>query len=193
MSVLLTILWFFLALGILVSFHEFGHFYIARRCGVKVIRFSIGFGKPLLSWTDRLGTEYILAAIPLGGYVKMLDEREGEVAPNELSMSFTQKPVWQRMAIIIAGPLANFLLAIMLYFVLALMGHTGVAPVVGELPMDGLAATAGLRENDEIIAVDGQPVTTWSETFSLLINPLHAPKHLDVHFAQKSLQTQPQL
>ena len=169
MSLLLTILWFFLALGILVTFHEFGHFYIARRCGVKVIRFSVGFGKPLLSWTDRSGTEYTLSAIPLGGYVKMLDEREGKVHPDELAMSFTQKTVWQRMAIVVAGPVANFILAVVLYFVLALMGSTGVAPVVGALPENGVAATVGLRENDEIIAVDGQAVSTWSDTFSRIV------------------------
>lgn len=169
MSMLLTVLWFFLALGILVTFHEFGHFYIARRCGVKVIRFSVGFGKPLFSWKDRLGTEYTLAMIPLGGYVKMLDEREGEVNANELSMAFTQKTVWQRMAIVVAGPVANFILAIALYIVLALIGSTGVAPVVGALPVGGLAQTSGLRENDEILAVDGQAVNTWSDAFSRLV------------------------
>lgn len=169
MSILLTALWFFLALGILVTIHEFGHFYIARRCGVKVIRFSVGFGKPLCSWRDRFGTEYTLAAIPLGGYVKMLDEREGEVASNELSMAFTQKTVWQRMAVVIAGPVANFILAIFLFFILALMGNTGVAPVMGELPSEGLAAQSGLQENDEITSVDGKSVTTWSDVFSRLL------------------------
>jgi regulator of sigma E protease len=166
MSVLLMILWFFLALGILVTFHEFGHFYIARRCGVKVIRFSVGFGKSLYTWRDSTGTEFTLAAIPLGGYVKMLDEREGDVSAHELSMAFSQKSVWQRMAIVVAGPVANFILAIVLYFILALMGSTGLAPVVGELPSGSLAATSGLQQNDEIIAVDGQTVATWSEVFS---------------------------
>lgn len=167
---LLTILYFLLALGVLVTFHEFGHFYIARRCGVKVIRFSVGFGKPLLSWRDSLGTEYTLAAIPLGGYVKMLDEREGEVAPNELSSAFSQKTVWQRMAIVIAGPVANFILAIILYFILALAGSTGIAPVVGDLPADGIAATAGLKAGDEILSVDGKSVVTWNSVFSQLLN-----------------------
>ena len=91
--ILLNVLYFLLALGILVTFHEFGHFYIARRCGVKVLRFSVGFGKPLLTWRDSLGTEYTLAAIPLGGYVKMLDEREANVAPDELPFAFSQKTV----------------------------------------------------------------------------------------------------
>ncbi|MGS2717101.1 RIP metalloprotease RseP [Eionea flava] len=166
---LLTILYFFLALGILVTFHEFGHFYVARRCGVKVLRFSVGFGKTLVSWTGRTGTEYALAAIPLGGYVKMLDERGGDVAPDQLIYAFSQKTVWQRIAIVAAGPIANFILAIGLYFVLALSGTQGVVPVVGSMPVDSLVAEAGLREGDEILAVDGEPVQTWAHVFSRLL------------------------
>jgi regulator of sigma E protease len=166
----LTVLYFLLALGVLVTFHEFGHFYVARLCGVKVIRFSVGFGKPLVTWKDRLGTEYTLAAIPLGGYVKMLDEREGEVAPSELSSAFSQKTVWQRMAIVAAGPLANFILAIFLYFVLALSGSQGLVPVMGDLPADGVAAQAGLLVGDEIVAVDGETVATWNNVFSRLLH-----------------------
>ena len=136
---LTTILWFLLTLAILVTVHEFGHFYVARRCGVKVLRFSVGFGKPLLTWVDRHGTEFVVAAIPLGGFVKMLDEREEEVQAEELPEAFTQKTVWQRMAIAAAGPIANFLLAILLYFVLALMGSKGLAPVVGDVAPESLA------------------------------------------------------
>ncbi|MFT5116622.1 MAG: regulator of sigma E protease [Kiritimatiellia bacterium] len=169
MTIVLTVLWFLLALGILVTIHEFGHFYIARRCGVKVLRFSIGFGQPLYTWRDSSGTEYTLAAIPLGGYVKMLDEREGEVKPSELALAFTQKPVWQRMAIVVAGPVANFILAIVLYFILALMGGNGIAPVVGELPAEGLAAISGVDAGDEIVAVDGERVNTWSTVFAQLL------------------------
>lgn len=168
-SVILMVLWFFVALGILVTIHEFGHFYMARRCGVKVIRFSVGFGKPLYTWRDRLGTEYTLAAIPLGGYVKMLGEQDDEIHPDEKAMAFTQKTVWQRMSIAAAGPIANFILAAVLYFILALMGGSGIAPVVGDLPKDGLAATVGLREGDEILAIDGETVATWSDVFSQLI------------------------
>lgn len=167
---LFTLLYFLLALGILVTFHEFGHFYVARRCGVKVLRFSVGFGKPLFTWKDRLGTEYTLAAIPLGGYVKMLDEREGHVAADELSSAFSQKTVWQRIAIVAAGPIANFILAIGLYFVLALSGGQGVIPVVGDMPEDAIAAQAGVRAGDEIIAVDGEPVQTWEQVFSQLLH-----------------------
>ena len=182
---LLTILWFLLALGILVTIHEFGHFYIARRCGVKVIRFSVGFGKPLYSWYDRTGTEFTLAAIPLGGYVKMLDEREGEVHPNELAHAFTQKTVWQRMAIVIAGPVANFILAISLYFVLALMGSTGIAPVIGELTKEGLAANAGLSVGDEITAVDGVATPTWQEVFKRLMRRIGDTGSISVNVQAK--------
>jgi regulator of sigma E protease len=168
--ILLNVLYFLLALGILVTIHEFGHFYIARRCGVKVLRFSVGFGKPLFTMRDSLGTEYTLAAIPLGGYVKMLDEREGNVAPEELSSAFSQKTVWQRMAIVVAGPVANFILAICLYFILALSGSTGIAPVVGDLPPEGVASQAGLRAGDEIISIDGKVVNTWNTVFAALLH-----------------------
>ena len=105
-----------LTLAILVAVHEYGHFWVARRCGVKVLRFSIGFGPSLMRWSDKLGTEYSIAAIPLGGYVKMLDEREGEVPAGELEQAFNRKPVLQRIAVVSAGPLANFLLAIAVYW-----------------------------------------------------------------------------
>ena len=118
-------------LGLLITFHEFGHFWVARRCGVKVLRFSVGFGRPLWSRVDRHGTEFAVAAIPLGGYVKMLDEREAPVAEHELDRAFNRKTVWQRIAIVAAGPLANFLLAIVAYWALFVAGTTTVAPVIG--------------------------------------------------------------
>ena len=165
---LATILWFLLALGVLVTVHEFGHFYIARRCGVKVLRFSVGFGRVLYSWQDRHGTEFALAAIPLGGYVKMLDEREGDVSPQELPMAFTQKSVWQRMAIVSGGPIANFILAIVFYFVLAVAGIKGIAPVVGGVEIGSLAEQAQLQANDEIVSVDGKKTLTWTAVFEQL-------------------------
>ena len=151
-----------------MTFHELGHFYIARRCGVKVLRFSVGFGRPLFSWTDRHGTEFVVAAIPLGGYVKMLDEREGEVSAADLPMAFTQKTVWQRMAIICGGPIANFILAVVFYFVLALGGMKGLAPVVGEVELNSLAAQTQLQPNDEIVSVNGKRTQTWSDVFEEL-------------------------
>ena len=167
---LATIIWFLLTLGILVTFHEFGHFYIARRCGVKVLRFSVGFGKALYTWRDRHGTEFVLAAIPLGGYVKMLDEREGAVKPEELPRAFSQKSVWQRMAIVSAGPMANFILAVVVYCILALAGTTGIAPVTGAVTANGPAAQAGIAANEEIVSVDGKPTPTWSAVIEQLVS-----------------------
>ena len=143
-------------------FHEFGHFWVARRCGVKVERFSIGFGTPLLTWRDRYDTEFILAALPLGGYVKMVDEREGTVEPEDLEYSFNRKSVWQRMAIVSAGPIANFLLAAVAFWWVFLSGEKGLAPVVGMVEENSLAANAGFEVGMEITAVDGVPTDTWN-------------------------------
>lgn len=172
MALLQTILSFLVALFILVSIHEFGHFYVARRCGVKVHRFSIGFGKVLWSWRDRQGTEYALAALPLGGYVKMLDEREGAVPPEERHLAFNNKSVWQRIAIVAAGPLANFLLAILLFWGLMLQGERGLVPVVGSVAPNSIAAQAGLEAGQQILAVDGEATPTWQALNRALLNRL---------------------
>ena len=156
-------------LAVLVAVHEYGHFWVARRCGVKVLRFSIGFGKSLASWRDRRGTEYSIAAIPLGGYVKMLDEREGEVDPRELDAAFNRKPVLQRIAVVAAGPLANFALAIVAYWFLFAAGESGYAPVIGEVETGSIADIAGLEPGQEIVAVDGRETPTWQAlSFRLL-------------------------
>lgn len=155
---------FLVALGPLVVIHELGHYWVARLCGVKVLRFSIGFGKPLSKWVrgaDR--TEWVLAAIPLGGYVKMLDEREGAVAPEELPRAFNRKNVWQRIAIVIAGPLANLLMAIVLYWALFMHGVPGTRPVVGAPVQGSAAAGAGFQAGDVILSVDGEAAPTWQE------------------------------
>lgn len=169
MDIVYTIAVTLATLGVLVAVHEFGHFWVARRCGVKVLRFSIGFGKPLFSWTDRLGTEYAVAAIPLGGYVKMLDEREAPVAEHELHEAFNRKPVLSRIAVVVAGPLANFILAIVAYWALFLAGETGYSPVIGEVEPGSIAEIAGLESGQEIIAVDGGETPTWQAlSFQLL-------------------------
>ncbi|CAN0591915.1 unnamed protein product, partial [Ectocarpus sp. 12 AP-2014] len=148
---------------ILVTLHEYGHFWVARRCGVKVLRFSVGFGKPLFSWYDRHGTEFAIAAIPLGGYVKMLDEREGPV-PDELrDQAFNSKPPSRRIAIAAAGPVANFLFAIFAYWLLSVVGFTTVAPIVGDVTPDSIAERMGLAEGMEIHEVDGHRVTSWRD------------------------------
>ncbi|MBP8925805.1 MAG: sigma E protease regulator RseP [Pseudomonadales bacterium] len=160
MDLLQTILITVVTLGILVAVHEYGHFWVARRCGVKVLRFSIGFGKAIWRHQGRDGTEYVVAAVPLGGYVKMLDEREGPVAGNELGLSFNRKPVLSRMAIVAAGPVANFLLAIVAFYLLYMIGVRGVAPVIGEVRPGSIADAAGLEPGQEIVAIDGAPTRT---------------------------------
>jgi regulator of sigma E protease len=155
-----TVLIMLLTLAVLVAVHEYGHFWVARRCGVHVLRFSIGFGKVLARWRDRHGTEYALSAVPLGGYVKMLDEREGPVPPPLREQAFNRKPVLSRMAIVSAGPLANFLLALVAYWLLFLNGERGYAPVIGEVEAGSIAELAGLEAGQEIVAVDGAPTPT---------------------------------
>jgi len=172
MSGLYMLLGTLVTLGVLVTIHEYGHFWVARRCGVKVLRFSIGFGTPLLRWHDRYGTEFVIALIPLGGYVKMLDERETPVAEAEQSQSFNRKTVGQRIAIVVAGPVANFALAFVLFWCLAMLGSQQVKPVIGEVAAESLAAQAGLRSGQEIIAVDGQAVSGWSDVNLQLIQRL---------------------
>lgn len=180
MSTLYMILGTLVALGVLVTIHEFGHFWVARRCGVKVLRFSVGFGTPLLRWRDRLGTEFVLAAIPLGGYVKMLDEREGDVPDALLSQSFTRKSVKQRIAIVAAGPLANFILAFAFFWLLAMLGSQQVRPVIGAVEPDSLAAAAGLEVGQEIVAVDGEPTTGWAAVNLQLVRRLGETGTLDL-------------
>ena len=159
-----TILAFVIAISILVVVHEFGHYWVARRLGVKVLRFSVGFGKPL--WSRRFGrdrTEWAVAAIPLGGYVKMLDEREGDVPKAELARAFNRQPVWKRVAIVVAGPLFNFLFAIVIYSVVFSAGVDGLRPLVGKIAPGSLAQQAGFKPGDEILSIDGRPVRSWDE------------------------------
>ena len=172
MNVVQMILITAVTLGVLVTIHEYGHFWVARRCGVKVLRFSIGFGKALFRWHDRHGTEFVVAAIPLGGYVKMLDEREGEVAPELLPMSFNRQPVTRRIAIVAAGPIANFLLAIVLFWAIFVSGISGVAPIIGAIKPDSPAAVAGLAEGQEIVAIDGDETPTWQAVDERLMRRL---------------------
>ena len=169
MDMLYTIVITLGTLAVLVAVHEYGHFWVARKCGVKVLRFSIGFGKSLGSWQDKQGTEYSVAAIPLGGYVKMLDEREGEVPEELLDQAFNRKPVLQRIAVVVAGPLANLLLAVVAYWFLFMAGETGYAPVVGGVEAGSIADVAGLEAGQEIVAVDDNDTPTWQAlSFALL-------------------------
>jgi regulator of sigma E protease len=183
-----TIIAFLFALSVLVFIHELGHYLVARWCGVKVLRFSIGFGRPILSWkVGRDQTVWSLSPIPLGGYVKMLDEREGSaIDPAELHRAFTRQSLGRRSAIVIAGPLANFLLAIVLYAWLAMAGIQEAAPVMGEPAAATEAARAGVREGDQVVAVDGTAVTTFNEMRLRMIDGIvdKRPIRLDVQGAQ---------
>ncbi len=172
MSALYMIVGTLIALGVLVTFHEFGHFWVARRCGVKVLRFSVGFGTPLLRWYDRHGTEFVIAALPLGGYVKMLDEREGDVPAALLEQAFNRKSVRQRFAIVSAGPAANFLLALLFFWIIAMLGSQQVRPVVGSVLPGSLAEQAGVLPGSELLAVDGKPTVGWADVNLQLIRRL---------------------
>ncbi len=180
MGLIQNILAVIVVLGLLVTFHEFGHFWVARRCGVKVLRFSVGFGKPLWSRVDRHGTEYAIAAIPLGGYVKMLDEREAPVPEEQLDQAFNRKTVWQRIAIVAAGPIANFLLAIVAYWALFVAGTTVVSPMVGSVAPDSPAAEAGLANGDEIVAIQGDEMRSWEDVNLKLVSIIGFSGELDI-------------
>jgi regulator of sigma E protease len=156
-----SIWWMIVALGVLVTFHEFGHYWVAKRCGVKVLRFSVGFGKPLWSRRDRHGTEFAIAAIPLGGYVKMLDEAEADVPASELPQAFNRKPVLQRIAIVAAGPIANLVLCVALLWAMFVIGRQDYSATLGQTR--GLAAKAGFVAGDRILSIDGQAVRTWGD------------------------------
>ncbi len=164
MTLLHTIVAFIVALGVLIVVHEYGHYLVARLCGVKVLRFSVGFGRPLFTWRrGRDQTEWVIAAIPFGGYVKMLDEREAPVAPADLGRAFNRQSVGARLLIVVAGPLFNFLFAIVVYAGLYMHGLPEARPVLAEPPPATLARAAGFRGGDLVRAVDGQEVATWQE------------------------------
>lgn len=184
MSAVYMIVGTLIALGVLVTFHEFGHFWVARRCGVKVLRFSVGFGTPLLRWHDRHGTEFVVAAIPLGGYVKMLDEREGEVPAELLGQTFNRKSVRQRFAIVSAGPIANFLLALLFFWLIAMLGTQQVRPVIGQVLPGTPAAEAGLQPGQEILAVDGKAVNGWGAVNLQLVRRLGETGTLQVRVSE---------
>jgi len=156
-----SVWWMIVSLGVLVTFHEFGHFWVARRFGVKVLRFSVGFGRPLWLRRGRDGTEYVVAAIPLGGYVKMLDEREGDVTPAEVGQAFNRQSVGRRIAIVAAGPIANLLLCVALLWAMFVIGRPDFAPVVGHV--EGIAAKSQFARGDTVLAVGDRETPTWSE------------------------------
>ena len=169
LETLQTVLIALATFAIVVTVHEYGHFLVARLNGVKVLRFSIGFGRSLVTWRGRAGTEYVIAALPLGGYVRMADEREGDVDEADLPLAFNRQPVWSRMAIAAAGPLANFLLAVVVLWALFLRGEAGLVPLIGAVEPESLADMAGLESGHEIVSIDGRVTPTVSAVnFALL-------------------------
>ncbi|HHH36157.1 MAG TPA: RIP metalloprotease RseP [Gammaproteobacteria bacterium] len=182
-----SVFFFIVAIGVLITVHEFGHFWVARRLGVKVLRFSIGFGRPLLSWRRKNDeTEYVLAAIPLGGYVQMLDEREGPVAESETARAFNRKPVGSRLAIVAAGPLANFLFAIVAYWLMFVIGVSGIKPLIGDVQPDSLAGQGGFRNGDLILTIDGRRVQTWNGAFLALMEESLEGRRVEVEVRDES-------
>ncbi|MBB3225755.1 regulator of sigma E protease [Luteibacter sp. Sphag1AF] len=175
-----SVFWLLVTLGVLVTFHEFGHYWVARRCGVKVLRFSVGFGRPLWRRVAKDGTEYQIAAIPLGGYVKMLDAREGDVAPEDRAQEFTGKPIWQRIAIVAAGPVFNLIFAIAAFWATFVIGRPDAVPFISVAP-NSLAAQAGMVSGDRIVSIDGNPTTTWSEAGETLVYAVVGRSPLPLH------------
>ncbi|MDG2154691.1 MAG: RIP metalloprotease RseP [Gammaproteobacteria bacterium] len=175
-TIFISIVAFVVAIGILVAVHEYGHYIVARWCGVKVLRYSIGFGKPLMTWRgkDPDQTEYCISAIPLGGYVKLLDEREGDVDPAETDRAFTRKPVSSRIAILAAGPLMNFAFAIVAYWTMLIIGVPGVQPIVGEVTENSIASRAGVESGDRILMVGNDSVSTWDGAILFILDELLA-------------------
>jgi regulator of sigma E protease len=184
LSLLISILGILLTIFCIVGIHEFGHFIVARLLGIKVLRFSLGFGKALIRRYDKKGTEYVLAAIPLGGYVKLLDENEGEVAPHELPYAFNRQPLYKKIAVVLAGPAANFIFAFVLYWLLFVIGFSSIIPLIGKVTPHSIAAEAGLKPQDEILSIDGKATRDWTAVVIRLMT------HLGER-AQIEIKTQP--
>jgi regulator of sigma E protease len=186
---MLDFLWsvgsFVVAIGVLVAFHEFGHYFVARRCGVKVLRFSIGFGKPVWGRRARDGVEWVVSAVPLGGYVKMLDEREGPVLPHERAQAFNNASVARRFAIVLAGPTFNFILAILFYWVVFVLGVAGEKTLIGQPPAGSAAARAGLVEGEQVLELAHEPMATWNVLRTELIDRVLNGGHLNLQVKGK--------
>ncbi|MGC1181765.1 RIP metalloprotease RseP [Legionella sp.] len=180
-----TLLYFLLALLLLVTIHEYGHFQVARWCGVKVLRFSFGFGKVLAHWRDKRGTEYAWSLFPFGGYVKMLDESEGKVPKNERHLAFNNQPVWKRIAIVLAGPLFNFIFAYVALWLVLVIGMPSLAPMIASVQPNSIAANAGLTAHEEIILLNHTKINSWRD-FQYAMMPLVGSQKT-VHLTVKSL------
>ena len=179
---------FVFALAILVTFHEFGHYWVARLCDVKILRFAVGFGKPLYKRTFGADdSEFVIGRIPLGGYVKMLDEREGSVPDNERHRAFNQKPLGQRFAIVLAGPAFNFIFAFFAFWLVFISGIEGYKPVIGDVAENSIAASAGIRSGQEILAIDGVATHIWPSAMERMVSSLIKNGEVDILVREKSL------
>lgn len=184
MTLIISILGILITIFFVVGVHEFSHFMTAKFLKVKVLCFSIGFGKTLLHWHDKSGTEYVIAALPLGGYVRMLDESEGEVPENELHLAFNRQPFYKKFLIVLAGPVSNMLSAFILYWIIYQVGYVAIKPVIGTVTPHTMAATAGLQANQEIVSVDGKPSATWMSILFRLM--YHVGNHDQIKWEVKN-------
>lgn len=185
LSLFISIISIFITIIFVVGTHEFAHFIVAKMLGVKVLRFSIGFGKPLFRHIGKSGTEYIFALIPLGGYVKMLDELEGKVPKEELHLAFNRQPYYKKFLIVVAGPLMNLLCAVFLYWLIFIIGFVAIKPIIGNVAPNSIAAQAGLKANQEIVAIDHHPTRTWTSVILRLLR--HAGNEDTVTIEVKNL------
>jgi len=189
MHTIISVIAFLFALALLITIHEFGHFIIAKMVKVKVLRFSIGFGRKLLSWHDRSGTEYQIAVFPLGGFVKMLDETEGEVPKDQLQYTFNRKHPVKKMLIVFAGPFSNLCIAFFLLWLMFVIGVSGIVPIIGHVEKTSVAYSAGLRENQKIIAVDDHVTLTWHEVINRMLHRVGDTGYLKLRVLKKNQKT----
>lgn len=185
-QLLISVVSFLIAISILVAFHEFGHFWVARRFGIKVIRFSIGFGKPFFRWHDKLGTEYVLSMLPFGGYVNLLGERDREIPKSERHMAFSHKSVGVRMLVLFAGPFANFIFAILAFWLMFMIGIASPSPIIGSVQKGSIAELAGLHPMERIVSVEHKPTNSWEGVALALISALGNERTITVETEETS-------
>ncbi len=189
LELLISVAAFLVAIGLLVFIHEFGHFWVARRFGIKVVRFSIGFGPSLISWYDKLGTEYVISMIPLGGYVSLFGEKDEMVSLSERQMAFSSRSVWIRISVLIAGPLFNLLFAVFAFWIVFLMGTTVMIPILGNVPKDTAAGLAGFRVGEEIVSIEGKATTSWEEVSLQLFSHMGEDRTVEVQVKEPTKAT----
>jgi len=188
LSILLSIFGIIFTIFFIIGIHEFCHFLAARSLGVKVLRFSIGFGKTIFRWHDKKGTEYVVGILPLGGYVSMVDESEGKVNKEDLPFAYNRQPFYKKFIIVLAGPLSNLVAAFVLYWLIFIIGFTSVLPVIGEVTPHSIAYEAGMKPNQQILKIDGHPIATWLSVMMRLFEHVGDKDVLTIE--TKNLQTQ---